>query len=80
VTFQRVAADSNKKIPVAISGCARRSEVSFGDCVSHATVVAEFDERGRLVEGLDHCANLASDKSVLRKVTEKRDRAEEVAT
>jgi hypothetical protein len=30
VIFQRVAADSNKKIPVAISGCARRFEVSFG--------------------------------------------------
>jgi hypothetical protein len=30
-TFQWVTADSNKKILAAISGCARRSEVSFGD-------------------------------------------------
>jgi hypothetical protein len=31
VTFQRVAADSNKKFAGAISGCARWSEVSIGD-------------------------------------------------
>jgi hypothetical protein len=30
-TFQWITADSNKKIPSAISGCARRSEVNFGD-------------------------------------------------
>jgi hypothetical protein len=30
-TFQRVTPDSNKKIPVAISGCARLSEVNFSD-------------------------------------------------
>jgi hypothetical protein len=30
-TFQWVTADSNKKIPSAISGCARRFEVRFGD-------------------------------------------------
>jgi hypothetical protein len=30
-TFQWVTADSNKKIPRAICGCARRFEVRFGD-------------------------------------------------
>jgi hypothetical protein len=49
------------------------------DCVSDAAIVAEFDQRGSLAKRLDDRADLATDKFVLRKITEKRDGAEEVA-